>query len=170
MRTIEEVRKHLSEIVYNNVEDRAFIAGFLKGEGLYENWDKPLDFAEYEENDLTDFFAWWDKANEEDEEGDEEKSDLESMVEAAMKNLESKGFKVDCIKIEQDEEVESAFEKVYNECQKKRQAALNDIDKNIKELQTRVESISDPKLKQLAMLFLGLAKELKEKAKKKMNA
>lgn len=172
MRTLEEVRKHLSEVVYNNVEDRAFIAGFLRGEGLYENWDNPLDFAEYEENDLTDFFAWWDKANEEDEEEEKETPfNIESLIDYIVKDAESNGIKVSRFTIEEDaDELEYKLKKLNEKSKKERDDALAELDKAEKELEKKIESMSDPKLQKLAKSFLGFAKELKEETKKKMNA
>lgn len=171
MRTIEEVRKHLSEVVYNDIEDRAFIAGFVRGQGLCENWDKPLDFAEYEERDLTDFFSWWDKAEEEEQEEDKKPLDIESLIDSIVKDAEKNGLKVSRFTIEEDaEELEEKLKEMNNKAKIERDKALAELDKTEKELEEKIESMSDPKLQKLAKSFLGFAKELKEEAKKKMDA
>lgn len=173
MRTIEEVRKHLSEVVYNDIEDRKFIVGFLMGQGIWENWDKPMDFAEYEEHDLTDFFAWWDKAleEEEEEEAEEKSFDIESLIDAIIKDAESNGIKVSRFTIEEDaEELEEKLKEMNNKAKIERDKALAELDKAEKELEEKIEKISDPKLQKMAKSFLRFAKELKEKAKKEMNA
>lgn len=171
MRTIEEVRKHLSEVVYNDVEERAFIVGFLKGKGILKNEDKPLDFAQYEENDLTDFFAWWNKTEEEDEEEKEKPFNIESLIDAIVRNAESNGIKVSRLTIEEDaDELECKLKELNEKTKRERDEALAKLDKTEKELEEKIESISNPDLQNLAKSFLIFAKELKEEAKKKMNA
>lgn len=168
MRTIEEVRKHLSEVVYNNVEDRSFILGFLIGEGILGNSDSPIEFAEHEQCGLTDFFAWWDKADEEEE---EKKLDIESLIDAIIKDVKSNGIKVSRFTIEEDsEELECKLKEINNKAKKERDDALAELDKTERELEEKIEKISDPGLQQLAKSFLVFAKELKEKAKKQMYA
>lgn len=168
MRTIEEVRKHLSEVVYNNVEDRSFILGFLIGEGILGNFDSPIEFAEHEERGLTDFFAWWDKADEEEE---EKQLDIESLIDAIIKDAKSNGIKVSRFTIEEDaEELECKLKETNNKAKKEREDALVELDKTVRELEENIEKISDPGLQKLAKSFLVFAKELKEKAKKQMYA
>lgn len=168
MRTIEEVRKHLSEVVYNDVEDRSFILGFLMGEGILGNFDSPIEFAEHEQCDYADFLAWWDKADEEEE---EKQLDIESLIDAIVKDAESNGIKVSRFTIEEDsEELECKLKEINNKAKKERDDALAELDKTERELEEKIEKISDSGLQQLAKSFLVFAKELKEKAKKQMNA
>lgn len=132
MRTLEEVRKHLSEVVYNDMEDRRFIVGFLMGQGIWENWDKPMDFAEYEEHDLTDFFAWWDKAEEEEEarkkliqfneENKEIKKKCISEMDAALKELEEKA---NCTTDPKLQKVASCFLEFAKELRKEVKKQIN---------------------------------------------
>lgn len=164
MRTIEEVRKHLSEVVYNDIEVRAFIAGFVRGQGLCENWDKPLDFAEYEERDFTDFFAWWDKA-EEEEKVKKSSCDFESWVETFIKDEENMDFSRFIIEYD-PEYIEKRMKEMNNKAKNERDKALKKLDETEQYFENEIEKMTNPDMRTLAKGFLDFAKELKEEIKK----
>lgn len=167
MRTLEEVRKHLSEVVYNDMEDRKFIIGFLMGQGIWQNWDKPMDFAEYEEHDLTDFFAWWDKAEEEDVE--EEKYSFESWVHSVIKDAGNMKFSRFILE-DETKEVREALEQLNNETKERGKKCIAEMDAALKELEGLVNCTTNPRLQKVGSCFLEFAKELKKEVEEKTNA
>lgn len=164
MRTLEEVREHLSRVVYYDDADKNAIIGFLFGKGLLHKEDEPLDFVEPDKHEIDDFIDWFEESKE-----DKKTLDLELLIddllkETVLKESDKMGIEVTRLTLSDE------FNKLNEKAKKERDAALDELDKAEKELEEKVGTISDPKLKQLAELFIGFAKELKEEAKKKMNA
>lgn len=83
MRTLEEVKKHLESVCYNDEADKFAIIGFLLGKGLLKGESGEIDFASPEENTFVDFIEWFDNKEEK-----EEKREIDSEIEEALKELE----------------------------------------------------------------------------------
>lgn len=162
MRTIEEVKKHLSEVVYNDAEDRTFIIGFLIGKGLLDTEDRvDIEFAEHEQCDYADFLSWWDRNNEEavDNEVDKIISEVEEL-------LKKKGYTFMAVN---DEPSDTVCKAALDFCKEQKMMALEEFEKNEAALEESIKGLTNKKAKSIAERLLSFSKELKEEFKKTID-